>query len=307
MVLGEDGKPVGSYLVGDVAVRGDPVGADDHEVDRAFGHEARRHVVADDGGGHAGMGELPARETGPLPQRPRLVGEDALDFSLLGGGVDAPERRAVEHRREASGVAVGEHARALGEKPGAGGADGAVRRLVLLLDPQHLVEERVGRSVHARVLGDLALGDPPHALDRPGEVHRRGARLGDLVGDGAEFLQEAAPGLGASAGCRLGGADVHRPERHGGGTGGADCGRTADREGLHRAHHLMPVARFLEARFTREQAFVEVGERGRSVVRARKGDAARQVVEAEVAVHCLPFVSVGAPRTRRSRRCAGAG
>ena len=46
-MAGEHGQRVGADLVRDVAVGGDAVGADDHEVDLARGHQRRGGAVGD--------------------------------------------------------------------------------------------------------------------------------------------------------------------------------------------------------------------------------------------------------------------
>ena len=60
--------------------------------------------------------ELPRGEPASLQQRPRLVGEHGDATSTLGGDVDGGERRSDPRRGERAGVAVRQHARALGEE-----------------------------------------------------------------------------------------------------------------------------------------------------------------------------------------------
>ncbi len=62
-------------LVGDVAVRRDPVGADDDEVDVALAHERPGHALGDHGRRHVVAHQLPRREARALKERARLVGE----------------------------------------------------------------------------------------------------------------------------------------------------------------------------------------------------------------------------------------
>ena len=48
VLAGQDGDAVGADLVRGVAVGGDAVGADDHEIDWPVAHQRARHVVGDD-------------------------------------------------------------------------------------------------------------------------------------------------------------------------------------------------------------------------------------------------------------------
>ena len=60
-------------LVGDVAVGGDAIGADDHEVDVARAHQRRGRAVGDEGGVDAQPFQLEHREAGTLQQGTSLV------------------------------------------------------------------------------------------------------------------------------------------------------------------------------------------------------------------------------------------
>ena len=104
---------VGADLVRDVAVRGDAVGADDHQSiwPRRM---RRRHVVGDDGGLDAVAHQLPGGQPRALQERPRLVGEHRDPLALLDRRADHAERGAVAGGRERAGVAVREDARASG-------------------------------------------------------------------------------------------------------------------------------------------------------------------------------------------------
>jgi hypothetical protein len=53
---------IGADLVGDVAVGGDAVGADDHRVDLALAHQDAGGVVGDQGVRHAVLGQFPGGE-----------------------------------------------------------------------------------------------------------------------------------------------------------------------------------------------------------------------------------------------------
>src|SRR5256885_6658761 len=58
----EHGQRVRADLVGEVAVRRDAVGADDHEVHLRLAHQRARDGVGNDGARDPGMPELPGRE-----------------------------------------------------------------------------------------------------------------------------------------------------------------------------------------------------------------------------------------------------
>lgn len=58
VVLGEDGDPGGADLVGNIAVCGDAVTADEDGVDPAVFHDGGCHVVADEGDVHASRTEF---------------------------------------------------------------------------------------------------------------------------------------------------------------------------------------------------------------------------------------------------------
>src|SRR3989442_13669415 len=60
-------------LVRGVAVRGDPVGAYEDEVDFAAAEEKSRGAVRDDGVFDSGLQELPYGEPSSLEPRPRLI------------------------------------------------------------------------------------------------------------------------------------------------------------------------------------------------------------------------------------------
>ena len=152
---GQQGDAVGADLVGRVAVGGDPVGADDDQLDLALLHHLGGHVVADQGDGDAPPLQLPGGQPGPLEQRPGLVGEDVERLALLVGGEDHGQGRAVVGRGQAAGVAVGQDPLPRREQLGAVAADRAAHGPVLLGDRvglgQQPVEQRGrGRSASAR-------------------------------------------------------------------------------------------------------------------------------------------------------------
>ncbi len=104
----EHRETVRADLVRRVAVRGDPVGAGDHDVDLTGSHPRGRGPVDDDGVRDLEHLELERGQTRALKQRPCLVDPDLIDSSPLRCGADRSDRRAVPSGREAAGVAVGQ-------------------------------------------------------------------------------------------------------------------------------------------------------------------------------------------------------
>ena len=131
---------VGADLVGHVAVGRHPVGADDDCVDLAVRHQVAGHVVGDQGDGDAFLHHLPGGETRPLQERARLVGDDRDFFSGFNCRTDYAQRRAPSCCGQGSGIAVGEHARAVGKQCRARCAHGAVDADVFGMDFMGLVQ-----------------------------------------------------------------------------------------------------------------------------------------------------------------------
>ena len=108
VVFGEDGDARGSDFVGDVAVGGDAVTADEDGVDPAVFHDGGCHVVADEGDVHAGRTEFIRGETRTLEQGACLVGKDAEVVAFFVSKVHDGGGRAVFGGGELPCVAVGE-------------------------------------------------------------------------------------------------------------------------------------------------------------------------------------------------------
>ncbi len=109
VVAGRDRQAVRADLVGDVAVRRDAVGADDHEVDPTRAHQRRGRAVGDERRVDAQPVALPHREPRTLQQRPRLVDPHRRLAARLERGAHDTERGAVADARERTGVAVRQH------------------------------------------------------------------------------------------------------------------------------------------------------------------------------------------------------
>ncbi len=234
--------------------------------------------------------ELPCREAGALAHRARLVGVHALHLALRGGRVHDAERRAEKRGAQAAGVAVREDAGAGREQLRAVGADGAVHGLVLGLHALDLVVELVGEGARRSAPARERVGETLEAAHTPRQVHGGGTRVGHLVGHAAELREEARRHLPAPACRRRAGADVARPQRHGGRAGDAEGGGAAHGERLDGAHHGAPVARALEGELAGQAPLVDVGEARAAVAVALELDGARQVLQAEGLAHGASFL-----------------
>ena len=104
---------IGADLVADVAVGGDPVGADDHEIDHAVLHQMAAGIVGNDRVRHAVMAELPGRQRGALIARAGLVDPDMDGDAAVMRQIDRRGGRAPIDRRQPAGVAMGQHIDAL--------------------------------------------------------------------------------------------------------------------------------------------------------------------------------------------------
>ena len=165
VVLGEDGNTRCANLVGDVAVGGDTVTADEDGINPAVFHDGGCHVVTDEGDIHAGGTEFVGSEACALQERACLVGVDFKVVAFLVSEIHDGGCGAVFGGGELSGVAVG-------EEPVSGLYKGE-RVLayffadvdVLLLDAQGFVTQETAD------LGDgfsfCVLDDILHAVQRP--------------------------------------------------------------------------------------------------------------------------------------------
>ena len=176
MASSEHRQRIRPDLVGRVAVGGDAIRPDEHDVDLAEAHEMAGRNIRDERVRYPGLGELPGRETGALEVRPALVDPDPDVPLCVVGRLDDPKGRPELAAGERSGVAMSEdperpellHGQGgqaeFGEPPVVGGglADDGVR----------LGAERDGddATVVDEVTDGLEAGH--HAIDRPAEVDR---------------------------------------------------------------------------------------------------------------------------------------
>ena len=108
VVLGEDGDARCADLVGDIAVGGNAVTADEDGVDPAVFHNGRCHVVAYQCDVHAGGTELVCGEACALQEWACFIGVDFEVVAFLVTEVHDGGCSAVFGGGELSGVAVGE-------------------------------------------------------------------------------------------------------------------------------------------------------------------------------------------------------
>ena len=99
---------IGPDLVADVAIGGDPVGADDGEIDHAVLHQMAAGVVGDHGVRHAVVAEFPGGQRSALIARPGLVDPDMNLQAAIMRQIDRRRRRAPVDRGEPAGVAMGQ-------------------------------------------------------------------------------------------------------------------------------------------------------------------------------------------------------
>ena len=177
MASREDRERIRPDLVRGVAVGGDPIGADEDDVDLAAAHQVPGGDIRDQRVGYAGLSKLPGREPRALEVGPRLVDPDGQLAPGVVGRLDDPERGPELAARERSRVAVGQDPKRPEVLHGQG------RQAEIGKPPvvdRGLADDRVGLGTKAggdrrSVLGQIADGLEPghHPVDRPAEVDRR--------------------------------------------------------------------------------------------------------------------------------------
>ncbi len=191
---------IGADLVGGVAARGDPIGADDRQIDAPALHEMAAGVVGDDGVRHAVLAEFERGQRRALIARSRLVDEDVHRHAAIMRHVDRRRRRAPIDGRQPSGVAMGQdvdRASALAmdrfDQGQAGFADAPVQGDVLVAE---------GARARPRGLGAFRRGerrdDGPDVVERIAQVDGgRPARQQGAIG--APAARRRAPSAAAPA------------------------------------------------------------------------------------------------------------
>ena len=164
------GRGEGSDLVGSVAVRGDAVGAGEHDVRGAAREQERRGRSTIEPVRRADALQLPRRQARALQQRPRLEHERLLEPALLVQGLDDGERGAPLDRREAARVADRHRANPRRRRARARARPALAHRceaaISVVADRERLA--RASPSKPSRPRGD--------AVDHPREIHGGGTR-----------------------------------------------------------------------------------------------------------------------------------
>ena len=165
----QDRQAISADFIGKIAVRADPVGADEDDVDLGLPHQGGRRGVGDQRARDPRVHQLPHRESRALEQRSSLVHVDVHLAPLFMREVDRREGGTDAARRQCAGVAVGQHVRAIGKQREPMFADAATHGAVLFPD-----RRRFGTEPFPQVtsLARRLLGDPQHARERPTQVHR---------------------------------------------------------------------------------------------------------------------------------------
>src|SRR5438445_779434 len=194
----EHGQRVRADLVGEVAVRRDAVGADDHEVHLRLAHQRARDGVGNDGARDPGMPELPGREPGALEHRPRFVDEDVQASPGFVGEIEGRERGSDPAGRERTRVAVGEHLGAVRDERQSRLPDPPTHGTVFFPDGRRLGLEPLPDARAPPAVRRLRR-DTRHAVERPAQVHGGGPRRREqprqLVEPGEKAVARRRPQL----------------------------------------------------------------------------------------------------------------
>ena len=209
-MLCQDGHTAGADLIGGVAVGGHPVAAYEAGLDPAVFHNDGGHVVADEGHVHAALLQLVAGEAGPLEQGPGLVGEHPQLHALFRRQQEGPLGGAVAGGGQRAGVAVGQHAVSVLQKAQSICGDGFALGYVVFMDLHRLFVQGFQHRLPA--LRPVGPGGLQLNVQRPAEVHRRGAGAVEIAAVRFQLFQKAVhvrgvdgPGQGIQA---VGGADA---------------------------------------------------------------------------------------------------
>ena len=219
VVFGEDGDAGGADLVGNIAVCGNTVAADEDSVDPTVFHDGGCHVVADEGDVHTGGTEFVCGETRALQEGPRFVDVNFEVVVFLVPEIHDGGCGAVFGGGKLSSVAVGEepHTRFYeGERVLAyffADVD------VFLFDTEGFVTKECADFGDGFALS--VFDDSFHTVQRPREVDGGGAGGVQVVGCFVETLCE----FGVVVGVDFKGGEVDAD-----GSGIADGGRTAHLE-----------------------------------------------------------------------------
>ena len=244
VVAGAHREGVGTDLVRDVAIGGDPVRADDDPAHPAPTHRPGRRAVGDHAHRDPLLDQLVGGEPRALEPGPRFAGEDVRDPARGMSGPDHAERGAEAGGRERTRVAVGEHVAARLDERGAERPHAPVRGNVRVMQGARGLEQD-GLRVGA---GRRRVDRTPHALQRPAEIDRGGASRREAF----EVVLDAL----APRGGRLRVAPPRR-EHHAIRGCHPDRGSAAHDHRPNRLHHVRALGAALHHRSARQNPLIE--------------------------------------------------
>src|SRR5690625_239811 len=193
MVAGQHGQAIGADLVGRISVGGDAVGADDDPVHLSPGHQLGGGAVDAEGEGDALSLQLPGGQPRPLPPGPGFADVDVGQSALAMGFANYPQGGAGAAGGQGAGIAMGVQPLARAQQSGPVAADGETMVGILAV-------QLPGQGQQALGHGAALLEDGPHAVERPEQVDRRGAGIGQLLEIGGQGGLPAFPRLAGGAG-----------------------------------------------------------------------------------------------------------
>ena len=178
VLLRQHGHGISADLVGGVAVGGNAIGADDHQVNVARAHDRAGHVVGDHGGVDAVLHQFPRRQARALQEGPGFIGEHAHLAAGCNRAADHAEGGAVAGGSQRSGVAVRQDAGLRRHHRRAMRTDRPATRDIVIVNSVSFGSQPCLQLIN-RLAGQCAAGERLlHALDRPEQVDRRRPRRG---------------------------------------------------------------------------------------------------------------------------------
>ena len=237
-------------LVGDVAVAGDAVAAEEHGLHPALPHDEVGHVVADERAVHARARQLIARQARALQKRARLVDPDVQPDAALLRQIERPLRRAVARGGQRPCVAVRQDVVPVVQQRQAVFRNRAAHVHVLLMDRGRLAVER-GQQRRARRV-PVRQHDAVHAPKHVRKVHRCRAGAVEIVRKTAIFAVKAV---------EIGRVDPGGQHGHGIGRKNADGGRAADAQRVDRLPKLARLGKCEVLRAVRQERLIQNDDR----------------------------------------------
>ena len=241
------GHAVGADLVGGVAVGRYPVGTRNDRLHPTFAHHLGGHRVANQRDVDTALFQLPGGEPCALQERPGFVGVDVQRFPRLGRGEEDRQRGAVVAGGQSAGVAVGEHAVAVGQEFGPVTPYRPTHLSVFFVDRSRLGKQ-LGGDFGRRSLAFQLPGDSFHPFQGPDQVDRRGPAAGQVVGG---LIEPGEEGLLVGVGSGL------QPHAQTIGGGNPDGRGPTDAEHLDRLPNRLDVPAFDLLKLHRKQRLVD--------------------------------------------------